>query len=528
MSRPAPAWLADSVLYQIYPQSFADGNGDGIGDLAGALERLDHLAWLGVDAVWFSPLFTSPFADAGYDVSDYLTVAPRYGTNDDLVAFVDAARSKGIRVLLDLVAGHTSDQHPWFREWADDPQDGRYIGHERVGRPAGIWCPVPGRRGGYYQLNFYPCQPALNFGYARPDPAEPWRDTVDADGPQANRQALREVMAHWFDLGISGFRVDMASSLVKDDPGHVETGRLWTEMRSWLDATYPDVALLSEWGEPAVSVPAGFHADFFLQFGNPALRSLWHTGVGTTDPAWSGDGSFFFDPEGSGGFAAFLQEWRRATDAIGEGGGHIALPTANHDYARLVTGPRTAEQARSAFTFLLTWPSLPTIYMGDEIGMRYVEGLADVEGSILSPTNNRTGSRTPIQWEPGPGAGFSGADEDAFYLPLDPDPDRPDVATQRADEGSLLHLVRRLVALRHGTASLGPSGSLEVLSEDYPVAYVRGGTHLVVVNPRRGEAAADLPPGWDDATPVEVAGVRIDAGRAVATGFGYGLFERAG
>ncbi|NHA67912.1 alpha-amylase family glycosyl hydrolase, partial [Phycicoccus flavus] len=99
--RPQPAWLASSVLYQIYPQSFADGNGDGIGDLAGALERLDHLAWLGVDAVWFSPLFASPFADAGYDVADYLSVAPRYGTNEDLVAFVDAARSRGIRVLLD-------------------------------------------------------------------------------------------------------------------------------------------------------------------------------------------------------------------------------------------------------------------------------------------------------------------------------------------------------------------------------------------------------------------------------------------
>ena len=122
-TRPEPSWLSSSVLYQIYPQTFADSDGDGVGDLAGALEHLDHLAWLGVDAVWFSPLFASPFADAGYDVSDYLSVAPRYGTNEDLVAFVDAARSRGIRVLLDLVAGHTSDQHPWFREWADDPAD---------------------------------------------------------------------------------------------------------------------------------------------------------------------------------------------------------------------------------------------------------------------------------------------------------------------------------------------------------------------------------------------------------------------
>ncbi|NHA70163.1 alpha-amylase family glycosyl hydrolase, partial [Phycicoccus flavus] len=467
-----------------------------------------------------------PFADAGYDVADYLSVAPRYGTNEDLVAFVDAARSRGIRVLLDLVAGHTSDQHPWFRAWADDPEDHRYIHSERVASPAGAWAPVPGRRGGYYQLNFYPCQPALNFGFARGHEGRPWRDRVDDEGPRANRQALREVMAFWFERGISGFRVDMAASLVKDDPGLVETSRLWGEMRDWLDREHPDAALLSEWGEPALAVPAGFHADFFLQFDNPALRSLWHTGTGTTDPSWTGTDRFFFDPEGSGGIEVFLREWRRATEAIGVDGGHVALPTSNHDYARLVSGPRTADQVRAAFAFLLTWPSLPTIYMGDEIGMRYVPDLPDTEGSRLMPTYDRTGSRTPVQWEPGPGAGFSTAPEDRFYLPLDPDPARPDVATQRADEGSLLHLVRRLVALRHGTPALGPSGGLEVLTEGYPFAYVRGGSHLVVVNPRREPAACDLPAGWADAEPVEVEGVRLTADRAEAAGFAFGIFAR--
>jgi glycosidase len=524
--RPQPRWLADSVLYQIYPQSFADSDGDGIGDLDGALAHLDHLQWLGVDAVWFSPLFASPFADAGYDVSDYLTVAPRYGTNDDLAALVDAARGKGIRVLLDLVAGHTSDRHPWFRQWADDPADHRYIGHERVGPPAGSWAPVPGRRGGYFLLNFYPCQPALNFGYARPHPEQPWRDAVDAEGPRANRQALKEVMAHWFELGISGFRVDMASSLVKDDPGYVETGRLWGEVREWLDTAHPDAALLSEWGDPAVAVPAGFHADFFLQFGHPALRSLWHTGTGTHDAMWTEPGRFFFDPEGSGGIDVFLREWHRATQAIGVDGGHVALPSSNHDFARLVTGPRTAEQVRGAFAFLLTWPSLPTIYYGDEIGMRYVEDLPDKEGSILSPLYNRTGSRTPMQWDATPGAGFSTAPPDRFYLPVDPAPDRPDVAAQRADEGSLLHLVRHLVALRHATPALSPAGSLEVLTEDYPFTYVRGGTHLVVVNPRREPATSALPEGWQGAQEIEVEGVRLQDGRVEAAGFAFGIFER--
>lgn len=125
--RLAPAWLADAVFYQIYPQSFADSNGDGIGDFDGIAQRLDHLEWLGVNTVWLNPCFDSPFGDAGYDVADYLNVAPRYGSNDDLAKLVDLAGRRGIRVLLDLVAGHTSAEHPWFRASANDPDDHRYI-----------------------------------------------------------------------------------------------------------------------------------------------------------------------------------------------------------------------------------------------------------------------------------------------------------------------------------------------------------------------------------------------------------------
>ncbi|MCC8247131.1 alpha-amylase family glycosyl hydrolase [Saccharothrix luteola] len=135
---------------------------------------------------------------------------------------------------LDVVAGHTSDQHPWFRASADDPDDDRYVWSDV---PVEGFVPGSGRRGGSYLPNFFPVRPALNFGYARTDPDEPWRAPVEADGPRANRAALREIMAHWFDLGVAGFRVDMAASLVKDDPGLVETGRLWRESCDWLDAT---------------------------------------------------------------------------------------------------------------------------------------------------------------------------------------------------------------------------------------------------------------------------------------------------
>ncbi|MFE4539772.1 alpha-amylase family glycosyl hydrolase [Streptomyces scopuliridis] len=534
--RPAPAWLADAVFYQIYPQSFADSDGDGIGDFAGITGRLDHLAWLGVNTVWLNPCFASPFRDAGYDVSDYLTVAPRYGTDDDLARLVDEARRRGIRVLLDLVAGHTSDQHPWFTAAADDPGDHRYIWTDtRTGSgpdaafPAGFVA-SPGARPGAYLPNFFDSQPALNFGYARSDPAEPWRQAPDAPGPLANRAALREIMDHWLALGLAGFRVDMAASLVKDDAGNTETRALWTELRHWLDATHPEAVLLAEWGDPAVSVPAGFHTDFFLQFGGPTegrpLRSLWNNRQGTDNDGWD-PVDCFFDPAGQGSPSTFVDAWREAVSVIGDGGGHVALPTANHDFARLNCGPRTAEQLPAAFVFQLTWPTLPAIYYGDEIGMRFIPGLPDTEGSVLGPRYNRAGSRTPMQWDDGPNAGFSAASTpDSLYLPLDPSPDRPTVAAQRADEGSLLHLVRRLIALRRGTPRLGPAGSVDVLHSGYPFVYVRGGRYLVVVNPRATPAtrtAIALDTTRADA--LEVSGVTVDGTTITAQGFAYGVFD---
>ncbi|MEO3841797.1 alpha-amylase family glycosyl hydrolase [Streptomyces sp. B22F1] len=526
MTPSPPAWLADAVLYQIYPQSFADSDGDGIGDFAGIEQKLDHLAWLGINTVWINPCFASPFHDAGYDVADFLTVAPRYGTNDDLAALVGSARRRGIRVLLDLVAGHTSDQHPWFTASAGDPGDHRYIWAPEDLRPPGFQ-PSPGSRPGWYRPNFFPSQPALNFGYARPDPAEPWRLPVDADGPRANRQALRDIMDHWLALGLAGFRVDMAASLVKDDPGHAETAKLWTELRGWLDGAHPRAVLLSEWGDPGTAVPAGFHGDFFLQFGGDddglPLRSLWNNDAGTVNEEWA-PARPYFDAEGAGTPRTFLTAWRAAADAIGDAG-FAVLPSSNHDFSRLACGPRTAEQLPAAFVFQLTWPTLPAIHYGDEIGMRYLPGLPDHEGSALGPRYNRAGSRTPMQWDSSANAGFSTAAADRLYLPLDPDPDRPTVAAQQADEKSLMHLVRRLIALRKAAPELGVSGGVEVLYAGYPLVYVRGRRYLVVVNPGRTPATAALPAGVR-CTALEVSGVTLsDAGEIGAAGFGYGVFR---
>jgi glycosidase len=522
-----PSWLADAVLYQVYVQSFADSDGDGIGDLAGVTEHLDYLTWLGVTTVWLSPCFVSPFGDAGYDIADYRTVAPRYGTNDDLARLVDQAGRRGIRVLLDLVPGHTSDQHPWFTRAAADPADHRYI-WAADGVPFGF-VPSPGTRSGGYLPNFFAFQPALNYGYARPDPGQPWRQPPDAEGPRANHAALRDIMGHWLGLGVAGFRVDMAASLVKDDPGYAETGKLWAGMRTWLVRDHPGAVIISEWGDPAVAVTAGFDADFFLQFGGPAdglpLRSLWNNREGTDEDRW-GSVAPYFDAAGRGTARTFADAYAAAAGAAG-GAGRIIVPTANHDFARLRCGTRAAGQLPAAFAFLFTWPAIPALYYGEEIGMRFVPGLPDVEGSVLGPRYNRAGSRTPMQWEPGQGAGFSTAPAERFYLPLDPDPARPDVATQRAGEQSLLHLIRDLIGLRNDNAELGtgPAATLEVLNDGYPLAYIRGGRFLVVVNPSgRTERAAHSRPQLATAKAVLGTGVSVSADEVTAAPFGYGIF----
>jgi glycosidase len=520
-----PGWLSSAVLYQIYPQTFADSNGDGVGDLAGIVEHLDYLAWLGVDTVWLNPCFASPFRDAGYDVSDYLSIAPRYGTNDDMAALVEAAGQRGIRVVLDLVPGHTSDQHPWFRHSANDPADHRYIWADRK---AEGFVASPGSRPGFYLPNFFDSQPALNYGYARQSPDEPWRQPVDAEGPRTNRTALREILAFWLRLGVAGFRVDMAFSLVKDDPGKRQTAAVWREVRAWMDRAFPDAALFAEWGDPVTSIGAGFHADFFLHIGGEAdgapYRSLWDNRAGIVSERWTPQ-ECYFDAEGRGTPETFVAAWREAVAAVG-GAGYMALPTSNHDIARLACGPRTRDQLAPAFAFELTWPTLPAIYYGDEIGMRFVPDLPDVEGSALGPGYNRAGSRTPMQWDDGPNAGFSTASAHRLYLPIDPDPDRPTVAAQRRDPGSLLNLVRRLLALRRSHAALGSEGSVEVLHSGYPLVYVRGGEFLVVVNPRREPAAVagGGVAGVGAARPVEVAGVEVTGGEIRAGGHGWGVF----
>lgn len=491
-----PSWLSDAVFYQIYPQSFADSNGDGIGDLPGLIGKLDYLQSLGINAIWLNPLFDSPFKDAGYDVRDFCRIAPRYGTFADAKRLFREAHRRGIRVVLDLVAGHTSIEHPWFQASAK-PERNRYsdyyIWSSNIwDKPKeGTWIGGEAQRDGNFLINFFARQPALNYGYAKPDPKQPWQQPMSAPGPRAVREEMKRIMRHWLDAGCDGFRVDMASSLVRGDADGAGLLSLWSDFRQWLAGVNPEAVLVSEWGNPRKSITAGFHIDFMLHFGEPAYNALF----GTWNKVIGGrrEPRVFFERDGGGDIRAFLDNFLEHFQST-RGRGFIALPTGNHDYPRLTRG-RTPDELRAAHTLLLTLPTVPFIYYGDEIGMRYLEDLPSKEGSYC----NRTGSRTPMQWSGGRTAGFSTASPGKLYLPVDPDAERPQVAAEEADPGSHFHFVRSLLALRRENPALGVRGDFRPIFAEqgrYPFVYERsleGARWWVAINPCNRHARLDLP-----------------------------------
>ncbi len=488
LKRQTPSWLEKAVFYEIYPQTFYDSNNDGIGDIPGITQKLDYIRSLGADAIWLNPCFESPFGDAGYDVSDFYKVAPRYGTNADLKSLFEEARKRGIRVILDLVAGHTSTEHPWFKascKHERNPYSDWYIWNNSV------WAPTPpgyesvrgyAERDATYITNFFHFQPALNYGFAHPDPNYPWQQPVDAPGPQAVRREMKAIMKFWLDMGCSGFRVDMASSLVKGDPDFQEVGRFWQEIRAWFDREYPDACLIAEWSCPAKAVPAGFHIDFYIHFGVNGYTSLFRKPF-TFNKGNDPYGASFFDRLGHGNIREFIDEYQKHYDAS-KAFGFISLPSGNHDIYPRISYQRDLEDLKLVYLFLMTLPGIPFIYYGDEIGMRTIEGLPSKEGGYV-----RTAVRTPMQWDDSKNAGFSTAPAGQLYLPVDPEADRPTVAGQQDDSQSLLNLVRGLVQLRKQHPALGATGDFEVIYAEagrYPFVYKRScgdETLLVVVNP---------------------------------------------
>jgi alpha-glucosidase len=506
MSAASPhLWWQTGVIYQIYPRSFQDTTGNGIGDLAGIIQRLDYFSTtLGVDAVWLSPFYPSPMADFGYDVADYRGVNPLFGDLETLDHLVDQLHSRGLRIIIDLVPNHSSDQHPWFvqaRASRDNPRREWYIWADPKpgGGPPNNWLSVFGgpawewepNTGQYYLHSFLKEQPDLN-----------WRN------PEL-QEAMFDVVRYWLERGIDGFRIDVAHYIMKDpefrdNPPNPQLGKSLHKPLG----DYDSQIHLYDKGHPDV------HVIYRL------LRQLLD-GYSADRPRMSiGEVHIFDREEWASYYGRDLDElhmpfnfqllnvpWhatsvRRVVDAL-EG----VLPTGawpnyvlgNHDESRLATRLRPA-QTRVAAMLLLTLRGTPTLYYGDEIGMADVpippSQQRDPWG-LRVPGLTRDPCRTPMQWSPAANGGFSPPSTDTTWLPLAADWETVNVEQQLADPGSLLNLYRHLLALRKESPALqyGDYQPVDPAAEDCYV-YLRHTTDqrfLVTLNFSSQTRKLDLP-----------------------------------
>ncbi|MBM9593837.1 alpha-amylase family glycosyl hydrolase [Roseitranquillus sediminis] len=461
-------WWKRGVIYQIYPRSFQDSDGDGIGDLRGIESRLQHLAELGVDAIWISPIFPSPMADFGYDISDYCGIDPMFGTLEDFDRLLAAAHDRGLRLLLDFVPSHTSDRHPWFEESRASRQSARrdwYVWRDPApgGGPPNNWLSEFGgpawsfdeATGQYYLHIYLPQQPALN-----------WRN------PDV-RSAMLDVLRFWFERGVDGFRVDAAEHLAPDEhlrdnysnpdwqphmgparsmfrthTAHQPEGhRVVREMRRVADA-YPDRVLIGEaYGtiEEVVSYYGPELGGFHLPFNFALIDALW-------DAAH---------------IAALVDDYEAA---LPEG----AWPNwvlGNHDRARIASRVGPA-QARIAAMLLLTLRGTPTIYQGDELGLENAdvppEAVQDPwELNVPGQGLGRDPVRTPMPWDASPGAGFTAGRP---WLPIST---QTNVAVQAQEPASMLTLHRRLLTLRRAEPALSVGSYRTISAQDDVFVYER-------------------------------------------------------
>ena len=490
-------WLDDAVFYEIYPQTFYDSNGDGIGDIPGIIEKLDYVKGLGCNALWINPCFDSPFRDAGYDVRDYKKVAPRYGSNEDLFRLFDEAHKRDMRVLLDLVPGHTSEEHQWFAE-SKKIAPNKKLANRYIWTDSWYFWGIEGlkfiageaERNGCYIINFFKSQPALNYGFL--DRRESWQLSPDHPDCIATREALKDIMRFWLGgnsgRGCDGFRVDMADSLVKfDDKNKSATGAIWRNIRQMLDSEFPEAAMVSEWSCPPQALQSGFHMDFLLDHRGSGYQSLVRDYQTDSEGRIIANNSYF-KKESCSSIRRFLDQYLPWYEAV-KNDGFISLITGNHDTPRISYGLSPRELAL-VYGVFFTMPGVPFLYYGDEIGMRYLAGLPTKEGGYT-----RTGSRTSMQWKAGKNMGFSAAQPEQLYLPVDSDPAAPHVEAQEKDSASLLNTVKALLRLRHAESDLRSRPNLEILhapadSGDRSFIYRRGSC-IVGVNP--GEAAANVP-----------------------------------
>ncbi|MFE6648273.1 alpha-glucosidase [Nocardioides sp. NPDC057772] len=491
--RTGPGWWRSAVVYQVYPRSFADGNGDGVGDLRGIRERLDHLEWLGVDVLWISPVYPSPMADNGYDVSDYLDVDPAYGTLAELDALIAELHERGMKLVMDLVANHTSDEHPWFVDSSSSPESAKRDWYWWRDEPNNwgsffsgpAWTYSEGRAAYYLHL-FTRKQPDLNW-----------------ENPEV-RHAVYDIMRWWLDRGIDGFRMDVVNLISKDPDlpeAPVMPGQRYGNMRaSVLD------------GPRVHEFLAEMHREVFDRYEDRDLLLVGETGETTveegrkyTDPARReldmvlhyehveiDHGTFKWDvrPFDLGRLRERLAAWQTGLADVGWN----SLYWDNHDQPRVVSrygddDRWRTESAKLLATVLHLQRGTPFVYQGDEIGMTnypfasidefddveavnyYHEAIAlgvepeDVMRSLRAMS--RDNGRTPMQWDDSPNAGFTTGTP---WLAVNPNHTEINVAAQRDDPDSVLSHYRRLIQLRHEDPAV-VDGDFTLLTDSHPQVF---------------------------------------------------------
>lgn len=445
-------WWKTAIVYQIYPRSFADTNGDGVGELAGITRHLDHIAWLGASAIWLSPIFRSPMRDFGYDVADYCDIDPVFGTLADLDALVDAAHAKNLKVILDWVPAHTSSDHPWFvasRSSRDDPQRDWYVWRDPKpdGSPPNNWTSVwsdggpawalDEKTGQYWLHSFLPEQPDLN-----------WENPEVVD-------AMHATLRFWLDRGVDGFRADVVHNIGKD-PALRDVPDKQAKIPH---CTLNDDPRTFEHLRGIRSVLEDYSGDRVV-VGEVFLMDTRRVGAYYV----GGEGlhlAFNFPPMFVKWEAA---KWRKCIEeAAGVFGAIDAWPTwvlSNHDFARHRTRLGTEARARAATTLLLTLRGTPFLYMGEELGLE--DGIVPPE-RVVDP-GGRDGCRSPLPWTRAPGFGWP----DPAWLPFPPDAATHSVEAERDDPSSMLHLYRRMIAARRASPALaaGDLSLIEGLPDD--------------------------------------------------------------
>ncbi len=493
-------WYVDAVFYEVPVYAFFDTNGDGVGDFAGLTERLDYLEWLGVTCIWLLPFYESPLRDGGYDISDFRSVLPRYGTVDDVRTFLDESHRRGLRVIADVIVNHTSDQHPWFQEarlpgsplrsryvWSDTPDrfpDARVIFTD-THDSNWTWDPVAGA---YYWHRFFDHQPDLNFD----DPAV--------------QDEIENIIRFWLTLGFDGLRLDAVPYLYERDNTNgenlPETHTYLKRLRAMVDTEFDDRMLLAEanqWPDDVVEY-FGEGDEFHMAYHFPLMPRLFMALA-------QGDAGSVISiledtpdiPDGCR-WGIFLRNHDELTLEMVTGEERQYLwdryapePSMRKNVgirrrlAPLLDGDRRRIELLHAL--LLSLPGSPFLYYGDEIGMGDEHLLED-----------RDGVRTPMQWDSSPTAGFSTAVPQDLYLPVVSSPGYSpaavNVAAQRDNPGSLLLWTRKMLDLRAGMSALGAGAFRLVPASDSAVfAFVRSdadATVLVVANFSDAPVTSDL------------------------------------